>query len=126
MEKSQKKLKILVVDDERGWQELLLLELASEDRDVKTASNGAEALALLHEEQFDLLISDVRMPGGLDGIDWIQIYRRENPTQKAIFITAYAVEEKIVQALQQGFSICLRKPFESQQLFNAIESLLAV
>lgn len=124
MEKSQKKLEILVVDDEPGWQDLLLLEL-SEDYQIAIASGAQEALNLLRQRPFDLVITDVRMPGEFDGIDLIQVYRRENSAQKAIFITGYALEEKIEQAVQQGLSLCLRKPFESQQLLNAIQSLLA-
>ncbi len=120
------KLKILVVDDEPGWRDLLSLELFSEDREVVTASNADEALKLLCRQSFDLIITDARMPGQLDGIDLIQTYRREHPAQKAIFITGYAVEEKIEQALEQGGVLCLRKPFESQELLNAIQSILAV
>lgn len=125
MGKISKKIRILVVDDEPGWRDLLSLELSSEDCEVKTASNAVEAVALLHQESFDLVISDARMPGELDGIDLVQNYRRENPTQKAIFITGYAVEEKIEQALEPGSVLCLKKPFESQDLFNAIQSLLS-
>ena len=73
---------------------------------------------------FDLVISDARMPGELDGIDMIQKFRREKPSQKAIFITGYAVEEKIEQALEQGSVLCLKKPFESCDLRNAIQFLL--
>ncbi len=124
MKKSNKRLKILVVDDERGWRDLLSLELSAEDCEVKTSSNAAEALALLHQETFDLVISDARMPGELDGIEFVQTYRRENPAQKAIFITGYAVEEAIEQALEPGSVLCLKKPFQSQDLLNAIQSLL--
>ena len=126
MEIFPKKIKILIVDDEPGWRDLLLLELSSEDCLVVTASNALEALDFLHQESFDLVITDARMPGELDGIDLIQTYRRENPAQKAIFITGYAIEEKIEHALEKGSVLCLKKPFESQELFNAIQSLLAV
>jgi CheY-like chemotaxis protein len=126
MTKESKKLRILIVDDEPGWRDLLSLELYSENCEVKTATNAAEALDLLHKEAFDLVITDVRMPGELDGIDLVQTYRRENPSQKAIFITGYALEEKIEQALEQGAGsvLCLKKPFESPQLLTAIHSLL--
>ena len=116
-------LKILVVDDEPGWRDLLSLELTSEDCAVVTASSADEALVRLREQSFHLVITDVRMPGGMDGIDLIQTYRRENPAQKAIFITGYATEEKVEQALERGVVLCLRKPFESQELLNAINSL---
>jgi CheY-like chemotaxis protein len=117
-------VKILVVDDELGWRELLSLELSAGDCEVTAASNAMEALAFLHKQSFDLVITDVRMPGEIDGIDMIQAYRRENPAQKAIVITGYAVEEKIEQALEQGSVVCLKKPFQSEELQKAIQSLL--
>lgn len=124
MEKDHRKLKMLVVDDEPGWRDLLSLELSSENCEVRTASNAAEALKWLHQEFFDLVLTDVRMPGELDGIDLIQTYRRQNPSQKAIFVTGYAVEEKVQKALEQGSVVCLKKPFESQELLDTINSLL--
>ena len=119
-------MKILVIDDEPGWRDLLTLELSAENCEVTTASNTAEALELLCMHGFDLIITDVRMPGELDGIDLIQTYRLENPAQKAIFITGYAVEEKIERALEQGSVLCLRKPFQNEELLKAIQSLLVV
>ena len=126
MIKELKKLKILVVDDELGWRDLLSLELSSEDCQVVTSSNADEALKLLQTQSFDLIITDARMPGSLDGIDLIQTYRQKHPTQKAIFITGYAVEEKIEQALREGTVLCLKKPFQSEELLDAIQGLLAI
>lgn len=117
-------MKILVVDDEPGWRDLLILELSTDDCHVTAASNSMQALALLHKQSFDLVITDVRMPGEIDGIDMIQAYRRENPAQKAIFITGYAIEEKIEQALEQGSVLYLKKPFQAEELQKAIQSLL--
>ena len=119
------KLKVLVVDDEPGWRDFLSLELSSEDRCVTTASNAMQALDLLRQEPFDLVITDVRMPGKFDGIDLIQVYRRENPAQKAIFMTGYAVEEKIEHALEAGHAVCLRKPFLNEALLKAVQTLWA-
>ncbi|MBI3307679.1 MAG: response regulator [Candidatus Omnitrophica bacterium] len=125
MEKTRKKIKVLIVDDEPGWRDLLSLELSSEDCEVTTASNALAALDLLHRQSFDLLITDIRMPGQLDGADLIQVWHRENPAQKVIFITGYAIEEKIRQVMEQSSILCLKKPFESRELLNAVQTLLA-
>ena len=117
------KIRILIVDDEQGWRDLLSLELTTEHCEAQTASNAEEALNLLRGEGFDLVITDVRMPGALDGIDLIRSYRQEKPAQKAIFITGYAVEEKIQTALTSESTLCLKKPFESRELFRAIQAL---
>ena len=122
----QKKIKILVVDDEQGWRDLLSLELSSGECEVATASNADEALKLLQRQSFDLIITDVRMAGSLDGIDLIQIYRREHPAQKAILITGYAVEEKLEGALEDHSVLCLKKPFQSQELLSTLQGLLAI
>ena len=124
MASASKKMKILVVDDEPGWRDFLSLELSADDCEVITAPNADQALEILRGQSFDLVITDARMPGKLDGIDLIQTYRSEKPGQKAIFLTGYAIEEKIQQALEEGIVLCLRKPFQSQDLSNAIQSLL--
>ncbi len=122
------KVKILIADDEPGWRDLLSLELSSPDCEVVTVGSAEEAQRLLHRDTFDLIITDVRMPGKLDGIDLIQTYRRENSAQKAIFITGYALEEKVEKALESGMGalLCLKKPFESQQLVSAMQHLLSI
>lgn len=124
MTQNLKKMRFLVADDEAGWRDLLSFELFSQERDIVTACSAHEALKLLDQQSFDLIISDVQMPGHLDGIDLIQTYRREKPAQKAILITGYAVEEKIERALADGAVLFLKKPFESEDLFKAIDCLL--
>lgn len=119
----KKKSKILIVDDEPGWRDLISLELSAEDCVVTTASSGSMALEFLRRTQFDLVITDIRMPGKIDGVDLLQTWRRENPAQKAIFMTGYAVEEKIQQALETG-DVLLKKPFETNDLLNAVHVLL--
>ena len=123
---TSKKMSILVVDDEPGWRDLLSLELSSEDCRVVTASNADEALKLLQAQSFDLIITDARMPGSLDGIDLIKTYRKKRPGQKALFITGYAIEEKIESTLEEGMVLCLKKPFHSEELLRIIQGLLAI
>ena len=118
------KYKILIVDDEPGWRELLSYELTPKGYEVVSANNAAEGLACLEQQSFDLVITDVRMPGPMDGIDLIEAHRRVNPSQKVIFITGYAADEKLGKALQLACSRCLKKPFDIDQLFHEIQSLL--
>ena len=121
-----KNAKILVVDDEPGWRDLLAMEFAAE-HDVVLAADTQEAQKLMANQAFDVIITDVRMPGKMDGIDLIQGYRRKvNPVQKAIFITGYALEEKIQKVLAEGSGVCLRKPFELDSLRQAVQTLLSI
>ena len=124
MENGHGKGNVLVVDDEQGWRDLLAMELVPSGFRATTASSGPEALEILKRESFDLIISDIQMAGGMDGIDFIEHQRRNKPDQKVIFITGYALEEKLNTALQNPLSICLRKPFEMDQLFETISKFL--
>ena len=118
------KKKILIVDDEPSWRDLLSFELSSEGYDVATASMATEGLVHLRQFQVDLLITDVRMPGELDGIDMVKIYRKEKPYLKVIFITGYAVEEKLQEALGQQLTVVLRKPFNMDDLLKKVRNFL--
>lgn len=119
----KKTARILVVDDEPGWRDLLTFELDELGYEVMTAPDGSRGLEILRQSSFDLVITDVRMPGSLDGIDSIEIYRRENATQKVIFITGYAVEEKLARALDSKFNFCLKKPFAQEDLAKLISQI---
>ena len=118
------KIRILIVDDEPGWRELLSYELTPRDYEIVSANNASEGLACLAHRSFDLVITDVRMPGQMDGIDLIAAHRRTNSSQKVIFITGYATDEKLEKALKFGCCRCLKKPFDIDQLFHEIQSLL--
>lgn len=127
-EETDKKIRtknILVVDDEPGWRDLLSFELKDRGCEVTAVSNPEDALVCLRKNSFDLVITDVRMPGGMDGVDFIQAYAREKPDQKAIFITGYAEEEKLEQALVAGQRLCIKKPFIFDEFFELLVQLLS-
>ncbi len=118
------KAKVLIVDDEPGWRDLLSYELSPREFEISIAGNPSEALFLLNQRSFDLIITDVRMPGPMDGIDLVETYRLQNPLQKVIFITGYATDEKLAEATQSKHSACLKKPFNIEMLFDEIEKLI--
>lgn len=88
------------------------------------AEDAQSALTLLKKEDVDLIISDVRMPGDLDGIDLIEAQRRKKPGQKVILMTGYALDERFAKAQKVGITHCIRKPFELTELESAIHQLL--
>jgi DNA-binding NtrC family response regulator len=115
------KRRILVVDDELGLRELLNFEFDFLGYETVTAENADEALKLLHESApFDLVITDIRMPGPMDGVDLMEKYWKEKPDQKVIFMTGYAVEEKLTNALKNPLSQCFRKPFSIHDLGRSV------
>jgi len=118
------KHKILIVDDEPGIRGLLAYELKYLGYETAIAEDAEQALVLLRGSTFDLVITDIRMPGAIDGIDLIEIYRKEHPSQKVIFITGYAIEEKLNQALQNPLNRCFKKPFDLHELSRSVAQCL--
>ena len=114
---------ILVVDDERTMRDFLKSSLAGRYR-VRTATNGAEALALLREERFDLVLSDIQMPGG-GGMELLRdIRERLDYHPCVILMTAFATVEQAVKATKNGAEDYICKPFGLDQLDHVLEQAL--
>src|SRR6185436_18854834 len=93
--------KILVVDDERSIRELLEIFLKKEGFEARTAQNVKEALDLVKTTEFDLIISDIRMPD-MSGIDLLRHLRENNFGGQFILLTAFASADAAIQALKMG------------------------
>ncbi|AUT04538.1 histidine kinase [Nostoc sp. CENA543] len=122
------KLRVIVVDDEADSLALVKFMLEQEGADILGVSAAAQALSVLTQAQFDLLISDIGMPE-MDGYKFIRQVR-ELPPQfnrdiPAIALTAYAGEANQRQILAAGFQAYLAKPIEPQQLLDAIATVIA-
>jgi len=114
---------ILVVDDERAIQDTLAWCLRTDGHTVRTAGNGEEAMAILAEEDFDLVISDIIMPG-LSGLDLLRKARTLRPRTLFVLITAYATVDTAVEALREGASDYVIKPFKFDELRLRVRRLL--
>ncbi len=117
--------KILIVDDEERVRVILRLMLASKNHEISEAGNGLEALDKLAVEQYDLVISDIRMDG-LDGHGLLRAIREQDMGCPVVFITAFATLESAVEALRLGAADYLVKPFEEQQVHLAVERALGM
>ena len=104
---------ILIVDDEAGIREFLADALASDDHATTQASNGIDALRHLHARAFDLMITDLKLPGSLDGVDLLRAARREQPEMEVIVLTAHGTVETAVEAMKLGAFDYLEKPVGS-------------
>ncbi|MDY0091311.1 MAG: hybrid sensor histidine kinase/response regulator [Candidatus Vecturithrix sp.] len=112
--------KILLTDDEKTTREILVRGLIARGFDVKTASNGFEALDMIQTEPFDLLITDLVMPN-MTGTELIEKARQLLPDLIAIVITAHATLETAVKALQQGAYDYITKPFDPEFIIPVLE-----
>ncbi len=102
--------RILVADDEASIRELLQKTLALADYDVDVANDGRSALERLRSATYDLLITDLKMPGA-DGLTVIREARRYRPDLPVIVITGFSTEASAIEALNLGVSGYLTKPF---------------
>lgn len=116
---------ILIVDDEAVALRILQHTLRKQGHQVHSASNGGEALSIARESSLDLMILDISMPH-MDGIELLQRLRDLQGDMQipVIMLTASSQDEDRVRAEAAGADLYMTKPFSSQMISEAIESLL--
>ena len=115
--------RVIVVDDEEGIRELLRKTLQLADYEVDVAEDGRAALERLRVRRYDLLITDLRMPG-IDGLAVIREARRLRPDLPVIIITGYSTEATAIEAIDLGVQGYLTKPFRVPRVLNAAAKAL--
>ncbi len=123
-EREKEPLRLLIAEDERPLRALLFEELQESGREIRLAANGLEALDLLKEEKFDLLITDIKMPG-MSGIELLKEAKRLQPHLLVIIITGYATLESAIEALKEGAYDYIRKPFSLEELKVSVDNACA-
>jgi two-component system response regulator FlrC len=113
---------VLVVEDDRSLQEALCDTLIYAGYDVETASNGEQALEVLSQKSVQMVVSDVQM-APMDGHELLNRIKTDFPELPVVLITAYGTIQKAVEAIQQGASDYLVKPFEASRLVEMVERL---
>jgi excisionase family DNA binding protein len=115
--------RILVVDDEASIRDLLSKTLALAEYDIDTAPDGRTAVGRLRAGQYDLLITDLKMPG-MDGLTLIREARQLSPTLPVVIITAYSTEASAIEAINLGVSGYLTKPFRITKILSTAAKAL--
>ena len=114
--------RVLLIDDDRNLREVVAFMLTAAGHDVQTAGSAEEGLALFAAGGADLVLTDMRMPGR-DGMD---VLREVHPTgTPVVILTAHGTVSQAVQAMQEGASSYLLKPFERPELLVTVEKALA-
>lgn len=119
-------MQILLVDDEKAILDLMAMSLKKRGYSVVMASNGLQGCALLAEEVFDLLITDLIMPE-MSGMSLIQHVTIHYPDMKVIAITGGGKvhsEDYLLQALDAGARAIIRKPFTIKSFLEGVETVL--
>ena len=116
--------RVLVVDDERSMRELLAITLGQAGYAVTVAEGGPAAIARLHQESFDVVVTDLRMQD-TDGMDVLRAVRAHAPETIVVVVTAYASTDTAVEAMKLGAYDYVTKPFKLDEirvtLANALE-----
>src|SRR6478672_7895239 len=107
--------KILIVDDEQSYRQLLTLVFQEEGHSVRTGMNGRQALELLAEEPAEIIISDVKMPD-MDGIQLLRSLRETQPQIGVVLMTAFASVDTAREAFKLGADDFIQKPFDVEEL----------
>ncbi len=100
---------VLIVDDEPGIREFLVDCLQTKDRVIQTATNGNDALTKIQQQAFDLIVTDLRMPG-LSGMEFVTELIRYAKESETIVLTAYGSIELAVEAIKLGAFDFVQKP----------------
>jgi DNA-binding NtrC family response regulator len=111
--------KVLLVDDEEKFLEVLSQRLGARGVDAVTASSGEEALVKIKNKNFDVIILDVMMPG-LGGIETLKRIKKENPELQIIMLTGKGTVDKAVEAMKEGAIEFIEKPADINQLMEKI------
>jgi two-component system response regulator PilR (NtrC family) len=114
---------ILVVDDERSMREFLDIMLSKEGYQVFFAESGEEACELLEKEEFDLLITDIRMKD-VDGIGVLKKAKEIRPETVVVMISAFATAETAVEAMKEGAYDYIPKPFKVRDFKKIVKDAL--
>ena len=117
-------VRILVVDDEEAARKSLADILRLEGYDVTSAEDGKSALELLKEQEINLMLLDIRMPG-MDGIDVMQQATEVSPETQIIMLTAHGSMESAIESLRYGAHDYLIKPSSPQEILSSVAGALA-
>ena len=106
---------LLVVDDQASIRESMLITFRREGYGVETAASGEQAIGMLEQKPFDLVITDLRM-SGMDGIQVLEKVKEISPDTEVVVMTAYGTIEGAVAAIKGGAYDYLTKPFQPEEL----------
>jgi len=111
--------KVLIVDDAPDTLEIIQRLLHYEGYDVTIASSGEEGVKKVEQEKPEVVLMDINLPG-ISGTEALRRIRTLNPIQCVIMLTAFATVDNAIQALKEGASDFVKKPFENEHLIHIV------
>ncbi len=117
-------IRILIVDDEESMRDFLRLMLTKEGYNITTAASGEEAVKILEENIFDLIVSDMQLGGKLNGVDILKTAKKLSHETVVLMITAYATLETAIETFREGAYDYVMKPFDVNEIKIKIKKAL--
>ncbi len=111
--------KVLIVDDAPDTLDIIQKLLSFEGYEVILAATGEDGVKKVEEEKPDVVLMDISLPG-INGTEALKRIRTINPIQSVIMLTAFATVENAIQALKEGASDFVKKPFENEHLIHIV------
>ena len=120
MSDKEKKIKLLIVDDEEDFLKSIAERIGMRDFDVTTATEGKLAIKVAKKGKFDVAILDMKMPG-MDGMELLQILKKKHKFLEVIILTGYGAIDSAVEATKLGAYSYLEKPYDFEKLLEVLK-----
>ena len=109
-------MKVLIIDDEIDFLETIVKRLKKRLFEAWGFASGEEGLELLRQKPFDVILLDVKMPGGMDGIEVLREIKKTRPETQVILLTGHVSEETSIEGMKYGAFDYLIKPVKFEEL----------
>ncbi len=116
--------KVLIVDDEKDFLDIMAERMGARGMDVSTATSAEDALKMVLKESYDAVIMDLMMPE-MDGFKALKLFKETRPDVSIILLTANVPEEKCIEAIKLGAMDVIEKPADLNLLTQKIEEAKA-
>jgi DNA-binding response OmpR family regulator len=116
--------KILIVDDEKDFLDIMAERLGARGMEVSTATSAENAIKMVLKESYDAVIMDLMMPE-MDGFKALKLFKETRPDVPIILLTANVLEEKRIEAIKRGAMDVIEKPADLNRLAQKIEEAKA-
>jgi len=119
MNRLQDTIRLLLVDDEKGYVDVLANRLRKRNIQVKKAYNGSQAIQAMKESDYDIAILDLKMEG-MNGLEVLRIFKKMVPEMKVIMLTGHGSHEAASEGMKLGAFDYLTKPCEFDELLTRV------
>ena len=124
VEDKDKPIKILLVDDEKGFVDVISKRMSKRNIEVTPAYSGTEALQALRKKDFDVTVLDLKMED-MNGIELLKIFKKIAPQLPVIMLTGHGSEEAARDGIQLGALDYLTKPCDFDELISKIQEVVS-